>query len=179
MDAKFNKLKKEYKDFIKNNISHIKKLDINNNITKEKCIAINRLYNRIYKSIEKSEQININDINHILADYSKDDSDIDLFKQFIKIKNLYLIKRIVRSSNWDPFISKLNKQIDLNNPNLNSKKTDYLLSKGVYRLLLESVEQFRGCWEIADFTNDKLKKIEIVEPDHFEFLKKYLKSKLI
>jgi len=171
MDQKFLKLKKEYKNFIKTNIEQIKKLDIETNLTKEKCKLIYKLYNKIYKSIENSEVLNVNDINHIIINYSKEDPNVELFKKFIKIKNLYLIKKVIQSNLWEPFILKLNSEI---NPN---KQIKHLLSKGVYKLLINSVNQFRGCWEIAEFTNDKVKKIDIVEPDHIEFLKKYIKNK--
>ena len=174
MENKFIKLKKEYKDFIKINADQIKKLNIEADLTKEKCNLIYKLYNKIYKTIETSEQLNVNDINHIILNYSKEDSDVELFKKFIKIKNLYLIKLIIRSDLWNPFIFKLNKELNLTKQN---KEIDYILSKGVYRLLIKSVEQFRGCWEIAEFNNNKLKKIEILEPEHFEFLKNYIRNK--
>lgn len=177
MDNKFSKLKKEYKDFIKINAAQIKKLNIESDLTKEKCNAIYRLYNKMYKTIESSEQLNVNDINHIILNYSKEDSDIELFKKFIKIKNLFLVKLVVRSNLWDPFIAKLATQFNIKA----DKNAEYNLSKGVYRLLIESVEQFRGCWEIVEFNtnSNKLKRIEIIEPDHLEYLKKYLKSKSI
>jgi len=112
----------------------------------------------------------------MILNNSNEDLDIELFKKFIKIKNLYLIKLIIKSDLWNSYISKLNTELKLKNQD---KKTDYILSKGVYRLLMESVEQFRGCWEIAEFNNNKLKRIEILEPNHLEFIKKYLKSKSI
>lgn len=173
--SKFIKLKKEYKDFIKENANKIKKLNIDKDLTKEKCQSIYKLYNQIYKIIENSEKLNVNDVNHIILNYSKEDTDVELFRKFIKIKNLYLIKIIIKSNQWNNYISKL--VVDLN-LDKSDDKLEYVLSKGVYRLLMESVEQFRGCWEIADFTNNKIKKIEIIEPEHFDFLKKYLKTKL-
>ena len=174
MYNKFIKLKKEYKDFIKEHANHIKKLSIDTNLTKEKCQSIYKLYNKIYKTIETSDKLNVNDINHIILNYSKDDNDVELFRKFIKIKNLYQIKMIIRSDQWNTYVSKLITELNIKQ----SKNAEYVLSKGVYRLLMESVDQFRGCWEIAEFNNNKLKKIEIIEPEHFEFLKKYLKSKL-
>jgi 3-methyladenine DNA glycosylase AlkC len=50
MDTKFIKLKKEYKNFIKSNIDQIKKLNIDSDLTKEKCESIYKLYNKIYKT---------------------------------------------------------------------------------------------------------------------------------
>ena len=174
MDNKFINLKKEYKEFIKSNTNQIKKLNIESDLTKDKCKSIYKLYNKIYNNIENSNKLNVNDINHLISNYSKEDTDIELFKKFIKTKNLYVIKTIVQSNIWKNYIQKLNTEINLNKANL---KTEYILSKGVYKLLMKTVEQFRGCWEIADF-NGTVKKIEIIEPDHIEFLKKYLKSKL-
>lgn len=175
METKSIKLKKEHKDFIQTNISLIKKLDIESNLTKEKCQLIYKLYNKIYKTIENSEILNVNEINNILLNNSNKDPNIELFRIFIKIKNVYLIKIIIRSELWDPFILKLSKEINIETKN---KEINHILSKGVYRLLMNSVEQFRGCWEIAEFNNNKLKKIEILEPEYFDFLKKYLETNL-
>jgi len=171
-------LKKEYKDFIKKTALKIEILDIDNNLTKEKCIDIYKLFQEIYADVESCPTLNINDINHIILNYNKNDNDVQLLKKFIKIKNLYLIKRIIKSQQWQTFISKLNSEIDIGDPKLNKAKTDYLVSKGVYRLLNSTVDLFMGCWEIAEFKDDKIKKLEIIEPDHFDFLKSYLNNKL-
>jgi len=176
MENKFIKCKKEHTLFIKTNIEQIRNLKIEEDLTKKKCDSIYKLYNKIYKTIETSEHLNVNDINNMILNNSNEDLDIELFKKFIKIKNLYLIKLIIKSDLWNSYISKLNIELKLKNQD---KKTDYILSKGVYRLLMESAEQFRGCWEIAEFNNNKLKRIEILEPNHLEFIKNYLKSKSI
>ena len=174
MDTKFINLKKDYKEFIKSNIPQIKKLNIDSDLTIDKCESIYKLYNKIYKNIEDSDKLNVNDINHIILNYSKEDSDIELFKKFIKTKNLFVIKKIVNSDTWNSYIDKLNKELNLSKAN---KKTEYILSKGVYKLLTKTVDQFRGCWEIVEY-NGNVKKIEIIEPEHIDFLKKYLKIKL-
>jgi hypothetical protein len=179
MDNKFINLKKEYRDFLRRTVERINRLNINENLTKQKCMDIYKLYQNIYNEIETLPNLNVNDINHIIINYTGNDNDVRTLKKFIKIKNLYIIKKIVKSNLWEQYISKLKREIDLNDSNLNSKKTDYLVSKGVYKLLNQYVDHFRGCWEIADFKDNKVRKIEIVEPDHFNFLKKYLKSKLI
>ena len=178
MENKFMNLKKEYRDFIKSTAKKIKELDIDNNLSREKCVEIFKLYQNIYSDIEASENLDINDINHIITNYNRDDSDVELVKKFIKIKNLYLIKRIIKSQQWDSFISKLKHDIDLGDSKLNKKITNHLLSKAVYRLLINSVDLFRGCWEIAEFKDDKIKKLEIIDPEHNEFIIKYLNSKL-
>ena len=178
MENKFMNLKKEYRDFIKKTAIKIKILDINNNITKEKCINIFKLYQELYNDISTCPTMNINDINHIILNYNKDDPDIDLLKKFIKIKNLYLIKQIIKSNQWQIFILKLNEEIDLGDIKLNELKTEYLISKGVYRLLNMSIDLFRGCWEIAEFKDDKIKKLEIIEPEHYDYLKKYIIDKI-
>ena len=69
-------------------------------------------------------------------------------------------------------------EINLNDDKLNKKKTEHIVSKGIYRLLSLSIDQFRGCWEIAEFKDNKLKKIEIIEPEHYKFLTSYIKNKL-
>lgn len=177
IDNKFMNLKKEYKDFIKKTASQIKELKISDELTKKECDDIFNLYQNIYSSISNTK-LNINDINHIIMNYNKENEDVELIKKFIKIKNMFLIKQIFRSSHWDPFIAKLGEQIKLDDIKIPKKTYNYLLKKGVYRLLKTTIDQFRGCWEIAEFKDNKLKKIEIIEPDHIEFLINYLKNKI-
>ena len=89
-----------------------------------------------------------------------------------------MIKQIIKSNQWQIFILKLNEEIDLGDIKLNELKTEYLISKGVYRLLNMSIDLFRGCWEIAEFKDDKIKKLEIIEPEHYDYLKKYIIDKI-
>lgn len=178
MDNKFMNLKKEYRDFINETSHKIKDLDIDNNLSKSKCIRIFNLFENINQFIENSSNLNVNDVNHILLNYNRDNENVDLLKKFIKIKNLYVIKEMVNSNQWNTYISKLNNNIDLGDPKLNTKKTDLLVSKGLFKLLNTFTDQFRGSWEITDFKDNKLKKIEIIEPEHFNFLKKYIIKKI-
>lgn len=178
MDNKFMNLKKEYRDFVKKSAQMIKKLNIEDDLTKEKCSEIFKLYQEIYEMIEGDQKLNINDINHIIMNYNREDQDVETLKKFIKIKNLYIIKKIIKSNLWNPYVKKLCDEIDLGNDKLNKKKNDHIVSKGVYRLLNQSVDQFRGCWEIAELKDDKVKKIDIIEPEQYDFLIKYLKNKL-
>jgi hypothetical protein len=178
MDSKFMNLKKEYRDFVKKCGQMINKINIEEELTKDKCINIFKLYQEIYNIIESSPNLNINDINHIIMNYSREDKDVEILKKFIKIKNLYIIKKIIKSNLWDPYVKKILDEINLDDEQLNKKKTEYIVSKGIYKLLNHSTNQFRGCWEIVDFNEDKVKKIEIIEPEHFDFLITYLKNKL-
>lgn len=176
-DNKFMNLKKEYRDFVKKIATQIKTINIDEELTKKKCSEIFNLYQNIYSSINESS-LNINDINHIILNYNRENEDVEAIKKFIIIKNMYLIKRIITSSQWKPFISKLSEMLYSDEKKINNKTYRYLLEKGVYRLLISTINQFRGCWEIADFNDDKLKKIEIIEPDHIVFLTNYVKKKL-
>lgn len=169
-------LKKEYRDFLKKTCSNIKELDIDKNLTKEKCNSIYKLYLNIYSDVEKSDDININDINHIILNYSKEDKDVELLKKFIKIKNLYLIKNIIKSNIWEPFINRLCDDIELDFK-LSKKNKKELIAKGLYKLLNLTIEHFRGCWEIAEFKEEKLKKLDLIEPEHYEYIINYIKSK--
>jgi hypothetical protein len=179
MDSnKFLNMKSEYKTFVKECASQIKKINIETELTKEKCVEIFKLYQSINSQIESSSSININDVNHIILNYNREDKDVELLKKFVKIKNLYLIKTIIKSPLWEPFILKLTNELDLDDPKLNKKITNHLVSKGVYRLLNQTNDYFSGCWEIAEIKDDKVKKLEIIEPEHYEYLIKYLKTKL-
>lgn len=169
-------LKKEYRDFLKKVCSNIRELNIDGNLTKDKCNDIYKLYLNIYLDVEKSDVININDINHIIINYSKEDKDVELLKKFIKIKNLYLIKNIIKSNLWEPLINKLCDDIDLN-ITLSKKDKKEFIAKGLYKLLNTTIEHFRGCWEIAEFKENKLKKLDIIEPEHYEYIINYIKNK--
>lgn len=172
-------LKKEYRDFVKKSSQLVKKINIDDQLTKEKCVDIFKLYQEIYSMIDSSSNLNINDINHILMNYSREDEDVETLKKFIKIKNLYVIKKIIKSNLWNPYVKKMCDEIDLGDDKINKKKTEHIVSKGIYRLLNHSVEQFRGCWEIAELKDDKVKKLDIIEPEHYEFLVSYVKNKLL
>jgi hypothetical protein len=178
MENKFMNMKKEYREFIKTSSSLINKLEINNNLNERKCQEILKLFQDICSNIELSKDINVNDVNHILLNYNREDKDVETFKRFIKIKNIYLIKRIVKSTVWNTFINKLNDELDLGDYNLNKQKNYHLISKGVYRLLTQYIDHFKGCWEIVEISGNRIKKLEIIEPEHFEFLINYLKSKI-
>ncbi len=178
MDNKFLNLKKEYRDFINETSNKIKPLNIHEKLSKSKCVKIFNLFQDIHTSIESSPDLNINDINHILKNYNRDDKDVELIRKFIKIKNLYVNKEIINSNQWKTYIGKLNNNIDLGDDKLNEKKTDLLVAKGVYRLLNNFVDQFGGSWEITEFKDNKFKKIDIIEPEHFDFLKKYIINKI-
>ena len=125
MENKFLNMKSEYKTFVKECATQIKKLNIDDELTKDKCVEIFKLYQNIHQNVESSSNLNINDVNHIILNYNREDKDVELLKKFIKIKNLYLIKLIIKSSLWDPFISKLKENLDLDDPKSNKKITNH------------------------------------------------------
>jgi len=169
-------LKKEYKDFIENIYVKIKELGIEEDLDKKRCISIYKLYLEINNQIENSIDINVNDINHIIMNYNRDNKDIELFKKFIKIKNIYIIKRIIQSNLWDNFVNNTIDKINYN-INLREKNNKYIIEKGIYHLLTKSSDLFKGCWEIANFKDDKIIKLEIIDPEDIEFLVQYIKKK--
>ena len=177
MDNKFQNLKKEYKEFIYKISDKIKDIQIEDNIDKKKCILIYKLYLEIYNLIEISNDININDINHIINNYSKDNEYINIFKKFIKIKNLYVIKRIIQSNLWEEFINKTYSKLNIINYPMNDH-IKYIIEKGIYNLLSKSNNSFRGCWEIASFKDEKIIKLEIIDPCDITFLHSYIIKKI-
>ena len=60
MDNKFMNLKKEYRDFVKKSSQMIKNINIEEELTKEKCNEIFKLYQEIYNMLETSSNLNIN-----------------------------------------------------------------------------------------------------------------------
>ena len=85
MDNKFMNLKKEYRDFINETSHKIKDLDIDNNLSKSKCIRIFNLFENINQFIENSSNLNVNDVNHILLNYNRDNENVDLLKETVNI----------------------------------------------------------------------------------------------
>lgn len=175
---KFVNLRKEYKDFIDNIVPEIEILKIDEKITKSKCYDILTVYTNICLIINETS-LNYNDINHIILNYNKENKNVELLRKFIEKKNLILIKQIITSQLWKPFIYKLYETIK---PNIKNKKMDEKvliekLEKGVYDILLSTTKQFKGCWEIAEFKDNKLKKLDIVEPEQIEYLINIMNNK--
>ena len=176
---KFVNLKKEYRDFLGSFAQEIKNINIDEEITKKKCSEINKLHQKTYNTINiESSGINVNDINHIILNYNKENTDVELIKKFIKLKNLNDIKQIIESQLWDPFITKLSDNLFNKEFKLNNKKFKHLVEKGVYKLLKSTIEQFRGCWEIAEFKDGKLKKLEIIEPEQIDYITNYIRQQI-
>jgi len=180
--------KKECKNIIKKYCIKIKLINIEedsqnlntfitqlNNANTNKYILINKLYNNFYKEIENSNLININDFNYLLLNYTEKDSDFELFKKFIIIKNLFIITLIIKSNIWIDFVEKTkNKIINIINDNNLSKNINSLIEKSIISLLLNFILYFRGCWEIADTKDNKILNLDISDPDHLEYIKNYI-----
>lgn len=179
MESKFVNLKKEYRDFIENLAKEIRLLDISENLSKKKWVDIYKLYQDTYNSINvDTSNINVNDINHIILNYNKENLDVNAVKNFIRVKNLYMIQQITQSTLWKPFITKLQNSINVQDITATEIQLFELIEKGVYRLLKSSIDQFRGCWEIAEFKDNKLKKLDILEPEYLEFIINYVRQKI-
>lgn len=174
--SKFINLKREYKDFINYASSEIKKIKIDGDLLSEDCINIIFVYDKLYNKIIEDRTININDINHIMLNYNKENTDVELLKKFIKIKNTCILKIIVNSVEWDKYIDELtNKYAKLSKNKLLLRK---YVTKGLFNIIASSINKFRGCWEIVTIANNKVKKIEIVEPSQNENLLKYISNKV-
>ena len=53
LSERFINLKKEYRDFLRRTVEKINKLNINENLTKQKCMDIYKLYQNIYNEAYK------------------------------------------------------------------------------------------------------------------------------
>ena len=175
MDLK--NIKKDHRQFIINACNKINNYNIDNDLDEKICIELYKIYLEIYDELELIDNININDINNILINFNKNDEYIDKFKKFIKIKNIYIIKKIIKSKLWNDFINKtilkLNSNIDFNNSD-----NKYIIEKGIYHILIKTCNLFQGCWEIATFKNDKIIKLELIDPDEILFLINYINNKI-
>lgn len=163
-------INKEQNDYINNLLKLIDKIDLDSKLDYDKCFNIYKTYKIIEKKINKSDIININDINNILLNDDIKEENIIKFKKFINIKNLYILKEIYNSTIWKDFIINLYNILSLKDNNIE------LLEKAVFKLLKTYINHFNGCWEIVKFEKNKVKKIEIIEPEHFDFINNYLKK---
>lgn len=173
-------IKKQHYTFINNISKIIENIDLESNLEYDKCYKIYKIYKNIEKKINKCDIININDINIILLNDNINDDNINRLRKFINIKNFYILKNICNSLIWKQFIIKLYEIFSLDNQTFildNSKEYKIkILEKAVFKLLKKYINHFNGCWEIVKFEKNKIKKIDIIEPEHFDFINNYLKN---
>jgi len=107
-NKKFYKLNNNYKHFllyVDNNLTY----DIDETISLKKIIEIHK---KIEDGISKYE-LEINDINHLLLNYDKENEIINKLKKMIYYRNFLILKNVIRSKEWKKFIIELTEFISI------------------------------------------------------------------
>ncbi len=162
---KFVNLSAEYKDFLFE-CSKINELEQINGKTELK--ALTDLHNQISKCLQ-TKQLQISDINHIMANCTKTNSQISQLKKLTNYRNYYIITNCLRTSQWKEFIGKIKTKI----PHAKVQEIEGAVAK--------LFEKYMGTWDTIEkiIVIDKkglVKSIELVDPDDYEFIFNLLKK---
>lgn len=156
---KFVNLTNNYKKFLLECDNIFKDIELNDNLSIDK---LNKLHKIINIAIQTNE-LQISDINHLLENYSKENTQVENLKKFVYLRNFLIIKILLRSEYFTDFIIKLKNKY--NNNNIKE------LENGFIKLL----EKYLGSWNtiekiiILDKKNN-IKMIEIIDPDDYKFI---------
>jgi len=156
---KFVNLTNNYKKFLLECHNIFKDIELNDNLSIDK---LNKLHKTINICIQTNE-LQISDINHLLENYSKENTQVENLKKFVYLRNFLIIKILLRSEYFTDFIIKLKNKYNSNN----IKE----LENGFIKLL----EKYLGSWNtiekiiILDKKNN-IKMIEIIDPDDYKFI---------
>lgn len=156
---KFVNLTNNYKKFLLECDNIFKEIELNDNLSIDK---LNKLHKIINIAIQTNE-LQISDINHLLENYSKENTQVENLKKFVYLRNFLIIKILLRSEYFTDFIIKLKNKY--NNNNIKE------LENGFIKLL----EKYLGLWNtieqiiILDKKNN-IKMIEIIDPDDYKFI---------
>lgn len=163
---------KDYKIFLKKYISKINNLKINDELDGKKYLKIYKLFLEIKDEIDNSINLNFNDLNKMLIDDNKLDDNLKQFKKFIKIKNEYIINKVLKSNIFTNYLEKLYNQKYKDEKD--KDKIITILKRNFKNLFNKYINNINGIWEIVDFEDNKIKKIELIEPEHVQFIYKKL-----
>jgi hypothetical protein len=170
---KFVNLSLNYKNFI------IKCNDILSGLNIQFETSNFEILNNIYSLIETeltNYDLQISDINHLLENYNKDNEYIEQLKKLVYYRNFYLIKKLLRQETtiWKDFILKLKTKCVLKTDNQNIK------TKNIEKIFLNLLEKYIGTWNSLNnyiiINNNKIKNIEIIDPDDYNNIFKTLKN---
>ncbi len=162
---KFVNLSAEYKDFLLecSKINELGQID-----GKTQLNVLTNLHNQVSKCLE-TKQLQISDINHLMANCIKSNEQISHLKKLTHYRNYYIITNCLRSSQWKEFIAKIKTKI------VNVKLQE------IESAMTQLLEKYIGTWDTVEkiIVIDKkglVKSIELVDPDDFEFIFNLLKK---
>jgi preprotein translocase subunit Sss1 len=126
------------------------------------------LHNQVSKTLE-TKQLQISDINHLMINYTKPNTQVSQLKKLTHYRNYYIITNCLRTPQWKEFVSKIKTKI----PNASIQEIEEVITK--------LLERYMGTWDTVEkiIVIDKkglVKSIELVDPDDFEFIFNLLKK---
>jgi hypothetical protein len=162
-NKKFYKLNNNYKHFllyVDNNLTY----NIDETISLKKIIEIHK---KIEDGISKYE-LEINDINHLLLNYDKENEILIKLKKIVYYKNFLILKNVMRTTEWKKFIIELTEFVSLK---LNKK----ILIKDIENIFMELLKKYlgfwNGFWKFFNLNkNYTIKKISIIDPDDYTYI---------
>lgn len=162
---KFVNLPAGYKDFL-SECSKINELGQINGKTQVKVLT--DLHNQVTKCLE-AKQLQISDINHLMANCTKSNEQINWIKKLTHYRNYYIITNCLRTPQWKEFVGKIKTKVP------HAKLQD--IEQAVTNLL----EKYMGTWDTIEkiIVIDKkglVKSIELVDPDDYDFIFNLLKK---
>jgi len=156
---KFVNLPSGYKDFLSEceKITNLPQID-----GKTSLYELSELYSKISKCLDENN-LQISDINHLVTNYSKPNSQVDHLKKLIYYRNYYLITNCIRTDQWKELIKGI------------KTKNQELKTKDIENATLKLLEKYMGSWDTVEkiIVIDKkgnIKSIEIVDPDDWDFI---------
>jgi len=166
---KFVNLSNDYKHFLNICNNKINHLEIDQNTSLD---LLNKYHNEIQNELLDNDSFNnnfeISDINHILANYDKENSVVTQLRKLVHYRNYLILKIVLRSSVWKEFILSLREKCKESG----CKKLSIKIIEETFLKLLETyIEYWNGFWKFLIFNKkNQIKDIVIIDPEDYKII---------
>jgi len=166
---KFVNLSNDYKHFLNICNNKINHLEIDQNTSLD---LLNKYHNEIQIEILDNDSFNnnfeISDINHILANYEKENSIVTQLRKLVHYRNYLILKAVLRSNIWKEFILSLREKCKESG----CKKLSIKIIEETFLKLLEIyIEYWNGFWKFFTFNKkNQIKDIVIIDPEDYKII---------
>jgi len=134
---------------------------------------------KIWRKIDSHlyNEMNSYELNKILNAYSKKNSQAKKLKKIVKVKNIILFEKIIKSSEYGKGIKRLKKKLS----NILTGVTDKRLNEVVIKLMSKSSDNYLGYWTMCKYKIDsngvvQIKHFDIIDKDDYGYIIKNLLS---
>ena len=166
---KFVNLSNDYKHFLNICNNKINHLEIDQNTSLD---LLNKYHYEIQNELLDNDSFNnnfeISDINHILANYDKENSIVTQLRKLVHYRNYLILKIVLRSSVWKEFILSLREKCKESG----CKKLSIKIIEETFLKLLETyIEYWNGFWKFLIFNKkNQIKDIVIIDPEDYKII---------